>query len=122
MNEPTLFDIPSAPLDAERAAILDLIAGDPLHAGDRAKIVTAILKVGRADGGRVDPNAVRALLTYEGTCELTVLPQLVGPTYRLLCNRGVLVRDNYVLNLDRHGGNYGKHARSYRLIRSAVAA
>lgn len=28
MNEPTLFEVPSRPVDAERRAILELIAGD----------------------------------------------------------------------------------------------
>ncbi len=123
MSDQLSFDValPHRRLDAERAAILDLIAGDPIHATDRAAVIDAILYAANHNAGRVDPNLVRARLS-DPWGVLTVYPRVVGTVYRVLAAKGVIVPDGWVASSDRKGGNYGKPARLYRLVRSAVAA
>lgn len=120
MSDPVLFDVPSRPVDAERRAILELIAGDPIHAKDRDAIVAAILYVAAHNAGKVDPNIVRARL-----CDpwgvLQVYPRVVGAVYSSLASRGVLAVDGWVISTDRKGGNYGKPCRTYKLRWSAAA-
>lgn len=100
---------PSAPVDADTAALLDMISGDPLHDGDRAAVITAILSVGRANGGVIDPNQVRERIPE------SVYHRVIGATYRTLAQRGVIVPDGWVISADKRGRNSGKPARRYRL-------
>lgn len=118
------FDVglPSRPVDAERRAILDLIAGDDLHRADRAAIVEAIVAVAHGAGGVVDMNHVRAHLTHPQSGDLTVYPRVIGAVVSSLASRGVLVADGWIVNQDRRGGNYGKPQRRWRLVAAAVAA
>lgn len=106
---------PSAPVADETAALLDLIAGDPLHEPDRRVIVAAIVHVARAHGGRVDMNAVRAELV-DGNNNMVVYPRVIGAVVSALAQRGVLVADGWTVSEDRRGGNAGKPQRLYRLV------
>ena len=117
----TLFDLPSAPVTDETAAILDLLCMDPIHARDRATIVRAIVAEAHARGGRVDPNRLRARLCDENG-NLRVYPRVVGATVHALVRAGVLVPDGWVTSTDRRGRNAGKPARAYRARIGQVAA
>lgn len=114
-------DLPSRPVDRERAAILHLIAGDPLHARDREMIVTAILRVANRSLGVVDMNEVRAFLTGPITGRIVVYPRVIGAVVSSLASHGVLVPDGWIVNQDRRGGNYGKPQRRWRLVRDVAA-
>lgn len=100
---------PSGPADPDTRALLELIAGDPIHEDDRAAVVGAIVAAARANGGRVDPNEVRKRL------DGSVYPRVVGATYQSLAAKGVLVPDGWTISQDKHGRNSGKPARKYRL-------
>lgn len=115
MTEQTLFDVPSRPVDAERRAVLELIAGDPLHARDRETIVAAIWYVAGLHNMRVDTNIVRARLTDPATGELVVYPRVIGAVFNSLAARRILVADGWTPSTDRKGGNYGKPQRVWRL-------
>lgn len=112
---PNLFDFfdkseyPSGAIDADTAAICDLINGDPLHAADRAAIVSAVLAAAAADGGRVDPNRVRKLIPD------SVYPRIIGSTYQGLVKQGVLAFTGWTISEDSAGNNVGKPARVYHL-------
>ena len=102
------------------ADLLDLIAGDPLHADDRARIVAAILADADTHHGTVDPNRVREALA--GEHGLTLYPRVLSAVYSSLCHKGVLVRDGMTTNTDTAGGNAGKYLRTYRLTNRRAAA
>lgn len=121
MTDPTLFDVVTRPVTEETAAILALMAGDPIHAGDRERIVNAILYCANHSAGVVDPNMVRARLQTP-TGDLTVYPRLMGAVYRQLATAGVLVPAGWLVNEDTHGRNAGRPMRRYRYIRRSVAA
>lgn len=122
MTDVPLFEIPSRPVDEDRRAILELIAGDPLHAGDREEIVRAIMAVAHANAGTVDMNEVRARLTHPVADQLTVNPRVIGAVVNSLAAHRVLVADGYIVNRDKRGGNYGKPLRRWRLVRRSAAA
>lgn len=111
--------IPHAPVDPRTAALLDLIAGDPRHEGDRAEIVRAILETARENAGRVDPNRLRAKLTNEWGS--TVYPACIGATVNALARRGVLHFDRWVITEGSETGNNGRPARSYTLTDRTAA-
>ncbi|MFD4250402.1 hypothetical protein ACFWQL_11750 [Amycolatopsis thermoflava] len=104
---------PSAPVDAETASLLRLIAGDPLHAEDRAAVARAILAAAAADGGRVDPNQVRKRIPA------TVYPRVIGAVYQALARAGVLQSEGWTISDDRRGRNSGRPARVYRMVHRA---
>lgn len=121
MSDPTLFDVPSRPVTEETESILALMAGDPIHAGDRERIVTAILYCANHSRDLVNPNMVRARLSNpDGS--LQVYPRLMGAVYRQLCVLGVLTRAGWAVNEDRHGRNAGRPMLCYRLVRRSAAA
>lgn len=109
MSDQFALNFPSSPVDADTAAILDLIHGDPLHDRDRAAVIGAIVSVARDSGGVVDPNAVRERLAG------LVFPRLVGAVYQSLAKRGVLVAEGWTISRDKVGRNSGKPCRRYRL-------
>lgn len=119
-EQPDLFtpfeDIHSGRVDPDTEALCLLIAGDPLHAADRAALIAAIFAAAAADGGHVDPNAVRKLVPA------SVYPRIFGPTYLSLTRKGILTFDSWTVNEDVAGGNSGKPARTYRLNWSPSAA
>lgn len=96
--------------------LLDLIDGDPAHhhAEAREVITNAIRAVARENGGRVDQNQVRRLLTNE--YGRVVFHKLIGPRYHTLREQGLLVRDGTNLSDDRLGRNSGKLQHVYRWV------
>lgn len=112
--DPDLFDLLSAPVDAPRAALLDAIAGDPLHQADRERIVDALLADADEHNGQIVPDRVRARLSTPNG-DLIVFPRLLSAMYGHLARAGVLQVDGWTVSQDRHGGNHGKPARTYRL-------
>jgi len=112
----TLFDVPSAPVADETAALLDLIAGDPIHERDRRVIVRAIVAEAHASAGRIDPNRLRARLA-DPAGGPTVYPRVIGAVVQALAQRRVLVADGWVVSTDRRGGNAGRPARIWKLVR-----
>lgn len=114
------IDLPSRPVTDETAAILRLMHGDPVHERDRQRIVEAIVYAARHSTGVVDLNKVRARLSLPSG-ELVIYPRLIGSVVHVLASRGVLVVDGWILNQDRHGGNFGKPQRRYRLVREVAA-
>lgn len=116
MTSQALFDIPSHGVDAQTRSLLDLIAGDPLHAEDRSRIIAAIVRDARRHGGRVDMNRVRAQLTAPESGHLTVYPMVIGAVVHSLAAKGALVPAGWLINEDRHGRNSGKPLRAWRLV------
>lgn len=114
MSTDALFDVPAHAVDERVAAILELIAGDPAHARDRERIVTEIVRDGRANGGRVDLNRVRARLQNDQG-DLTVYPRVIGAVVQVLARRKVLLPHGFVVNTDHRGGNAGRPLRAWRL-------
>jgi hypothetical protein len=101
--------IASGPVDEHTADVLALVAGDPLHHRDREAVIDAILRVGRANGGRVDADRVREQLPR------WVYPRVIGPVYRALACAGVLELDGWKVSEDRKGRNSGRPQRVYQL-------
>jgi hypothetical protein len=108
-----LLSIP-APADFEKDAVLGLIAGDPLHARDRAAVVEAIAASVRPDG-TTDANTWRPLIPSY------VYPAVVGATVNALMKAGVLVpTGQWVTSDDRKGRNSGRPMRILRWNPTAV--
>jgi len=101
-------------------AICGLLLGDPMHARDRERIVTALVEDARSHDGHVDPNRVRTRLTQvnaDGSTDLVVHPPLIGAIYQSLKKKRVLQFTQYVTSTDTHGRNVGRPAPAYRLTR-----
>lgn len=115
-DQPTLFPnpVPSSPVHPDTASLLDLLAGDPIHAGDRQRIVAAIVDDAHAHDGLVSMNRVRVALTGDHG-HLTVFPRLIGSVVHLLAQKRALVHADWIVNDDVRGGNRGKPARLWRL-------
>jgi len=103
-------------VDAETADLLALIAGDPVHARDRAVIVAAIVAEARDRDGHVNLNSLRRRLTHPITDELTVTPVVIGAVIRSLAVKGALQVAGWTENTDLKSGNNGKPQRHYRLV------
>ena len=112
--------IPHAPVDPRTAALLDLIAGDPRHEGDRAEIVRAILETADQHGGVIDPNVLRSKLRNDWGS--TVYHKVIGAVVRSLACAGALRFDGWVITEGSTTGNSGKPARRYRLVSKEAAA
>lgn len=95
-------------VDSRTRAILDLIAGDPIHERDREAIVEAIRISVRWDG-RVCANDWRSRIPA------WVYPRVVGATVNALIKAHVLIPSgDWDLSTDAHGRNQGKPTRIYR--------
>ncbi|MFC0623216.1 hypothetical protein [Kribbella deserti] len=94
-------------------ALLELVAGDPLHERDREKIVTAIHSDAQRHNGHVSSNRVRRALTNEHG--YVVYPRLIGAAYASLARHGALKAAGWELNDDVAGGNNNKPARCWIL-------
>jgi hypothetical protein len=104
-------DVYAAGVDPETAAILDLIAGDPIHDRDREAVVDAI-RASVAPDGTVCGNDWRGLIPA------WVYPRVVGATVHALATRGVLVpTGGWRISDDTAGRNSGKPVRVYRWTR-----
>lgn len=106
--------LPSQGTDDQIVSLLDVVCTDPLHADDRRRVIEAILECARRNGGTVDPNHVRELLTDERG-DLRVFPKVVGPTYAALARQGRIRRVGWVVSTDTRGRNSGKPCRTYEL-------
>lgn len=93
--------------DPQTAAILELIAGDPLHDRDREAIVDAIRASVRPDG-TVSGNDWRGLIPT------WVYSRVIGATVHALATRGVLEHVGWVVSDDTGGRNSGKPSKVYR--------
>jgi hypothetical protein len=98
----------------EQASLLDLIASDPIHRDDRAKVEAAIREDAALHFGEINPNRVRAALTNQ--YGLMVYPRVLSATYSALASAGVIEHDGWTTNTDRRGGNAGKPARLWKLV------
>lgn len=103
----------AAPVDHGTASLLNLIAGDPIHADDRRRVVEAVQQVAADFGNVIDPNALRAYLT-DRHGNSTVYPPVIGAVVRTLAVRGVLTPDGWVVTTGSRSGNSGRPARRYR--------
>ncbi len=112
MGEQLTF--PSAPVDADTAATLQLVDGDPLHQADRARVDEAIRTIAAADGGVIDPGKVRRLLTNEAG--LSVYPRVLSARYFALRRAGVIEPAGWTVSDDRAGRNAGRPARLWRWV------
>jgi hypothetical protein len=115
MTTQLLLDLPddayAVGMDPDTAAILDLIAGDPIHARDREAVVDAIRASVRPDG-TVSGNDWRSRVPA------WVYPRVVGATVHALTARGVLVpTGEWRISDDTAGRNGGKPVRVYRWMR-----
>ena len=105
--------IPSAPVDAHTASLLDLIDADRIHADDKATVIAAIEATAAEADGLVDPNALRRRLYNAHGC--IVHPNVIGTTVRNLARSGRLVFSHWVVTEGSTSGNDGRPARAYRL-------
>lgn len=107
--------LPHTSVDEKTADLLQLMSGDPIHAGDRRRITHAIVADANANAGKVDLNRVRARLT-DPAGNLTVYPRVVGATIQTLTRRGALRPMGWVTCNGSTSGNNGKPQRAYRLV------
>jgi hypothetical protein len=124
MTDVLPFDVPDvrAQVTDQTTAILRLLYGDPVHATDRARIVSAIVYCAAHSGGWVDTNKVRARLSDPDSGQLTVYPPVLGSVFRVLTTLGVLRFEGWDTNSDRKGRNAGKPQPLRRLVRDGWAA
>lgn len=116
VTEPTLFDQPTAaPVDADTAALLDTIAGDPIHRDDRALVIDAVKRAAREHEGLVNPNHWRPLLEDDRGNTIPY-PKVVGATIAALKAAGRLVEAGWVVTEGSRSKNNGKQARAYRWV------
>lgn len=97
-------------MTATQLTLTDAATVDP-DAEHRETVRWVIVGVASRNGGRVDPNVVRARLAALPTPPPS---HIVGQTYRALRLSGHLVPDGWVTSDDVKGGNNGKPARAYR--------
>lgn len=112
---PSLFDLPSAPVDKQTASLLALIASDRIHADDARTVVEAIERTASEHAGTVDPNRLRLLLHNAHGC--IVHPPVIGSVIAQLKHAGVLEPIGWVVTEGSRSGNDGRPARSYRLTK-----
>lgn len=94
--------------------LMALIDSDPIHADDSARIKAAIIADGKAHGGHIDPNRVRAALR-NASGELDVWHKSVGPAYSSLKAAG-LISESVAIRSEDHskrGRNAGRWISSY---------
>lgn len=98
------LDVPAGGIDDYTAAVLACVSGDPLHAGDRRRIVQAIVTCARDSNGYVDINQVRTVLDGQ------VFGNVVGAVFSQLAHQRILedVPGRYVRSTDTKGRNSGK--------------
>lgn len=106
--------------DEQTTRLLAVIAGDPVHAEDRRRVVAAIVADADTNGGQVDPNRVRAALTNDHGLDVT--PQGLSATYSALRVAGAIEATGWGWNADTRSRNSGKPMRLYRLTDRRAAA
>lgn len=100
--------------------LLTMLDEDRIHADDSATVKAAVLTDGRANGGNVDPNRVRKMLTNQHG--LIVFHKTIGPAYHALRTAGLIVPNGWVVSDDKAGRNAGKPARAYVLTAAGWSA
>lgn len=95
-------------------SLLDLIAGDPIHADDRGRVEAAIRADALAHNGIADPNRVRRSLT-DGNGDLIVHPRVLSATYSALCRMGALTQAGWTENDQLSSRNRGRPQRLWAL-------
>lgn len=95
--------------------LLDAVAENPqpLAQQHRDRIRAAIVADGRAHGGEVSPNRVRAALSNRHG--LTVPPRMLSATYGVMRAEGLLERHGWIENDDVRSGNRGKFVHRWWL-------
>ena len=104
----------AAPVDAETAALLALIAGDPKHATDRATITAEIVAAARRGNGVVSMNTVRSRLWNDYGS--VVYPKVIGAVVASLRHQGVLVPAGWEVTEGSRTGNNGRPTRCYKYV------
>ena len=127
-HTPDLFDAiaeaeaeasyPSAPIEGETKATVDLVGNDWRSDEDWSTFVNACLQAASTGNGldftTVDPNEVRALLSND--YGLTIEPRRYSAFWsRAAGKNGFLIADGWTINDDAKGHNKGKPQRMYRL-------
>lgn len=110
------LSLPSAPIEGDTKATVDLVANDWRSDEDWLRFEAACYWVSAVAEvrGEVDPNAVRHHLT--NAHGLTIEPRRYSAFWsRAAGKNGFLVADGWVVNDDVAGGNRGKPLRRYRL-------
>lgn len=93
---------------SDKDAVLDLIAGDPIHERDREAIVEAIRRSVRHDG-TVSAN------DWRDSIPSWVYPRVVGATVQALIKAHVLTpTGEWDISNDIRGRNAGRPTRVYR--------
>lgn len=131
IETPDLFDAiadaeaeayPSAPIEGETKATVDLVANDWRSDEDWLSFVLAARSAAVPDYNdpviriiwRVDPNVVRERLTNKHG--LTIEPRRYSAFWsRAAGKNGFLIADGWTVNDDAKGHNKGKPQRMYRL-------
>lgn len=113
IDQPEL-SFPSAPIEGDTKATVDLVAHDWRSDEDWERFEDACRRQAWWNGNRIDPNMVRQYLTNEHG--LTIEPRRYSAFWsRAAGKNGFLVADGWVINDDVAGGNRGKPLKRYRL-------
>lgn len=87
----------------------------PLKDSDRRLILSRFVKVARENGGVIDPNLVRRLLT-DHNGDYIVSSRAVSGAYSALHSKGITVAVEPTRNTDVRGGNRGKLLNRWKVI------
>jgi hypothetical protein len=100
------------PVDNETADLLSLVATGPMsgHADHEWDEYVRCLHAAADFLGVVNPNRLRELTRG------VIAPQRCGAYAHRAVARGLMVPHDWVTSDDKHGGNAGRPARSYRLV------
>ena len=109
------IEYPSAPIEGDTKATVELVGNDWLADEDWAAFCDACIAAAHFDfAGLVNPNHVRSRLS--NTHGLTIEPRRYSSFWsRAASKNGFLTADGWVINDDVKGGNRGKPLRRYRL-------
>ena len=111
IDQPEL-NFPSAPIEGDTKATVDLVANDWRGDEDWRRFVEAVREVALWDG-EVAPDYVREVLT--SGMELTIPPRRLSAFYSRAVAQGLLEFSHWGINGDTKGRNAGRPARFYRL-------
>lgn len=100
----------------EKKSVLELIAADPIHARDKQNVLEAVKAAAREHGDKFSANEVRPFIAP------WVFNRCVGPTYRLLRDRRVLVEVGATRSDDGEGRNSGRLIPVYEFHADRLAS
>lgn len=113
IDQPEL-SFPSAPIEGETKATVDLVANDWRSDEDWRRFVHAVRLAQMEDLDFVIPDNVRHYLTDENG-RLTINPRRLSAFYSRAVAQGLLEFSHWGINGDTKGRNAGRPARIYRL-------